>query len=474
MTQAEIQALIDAVCGINVQSYSTFQEAIDACPNGGGLVVPPGIYDENSAAAAITQPLSLEGKRIRIRGVGTLRDEVADGGAILQFNDPDEDAFVIDGAGQVADGTIMDDIYFQGANTAGSGRGLVIKAVHHLTLNRCRFGRFPTWAVSQAVSTAVDDAAVSNVFNGCFFGRNVADGLVSLGSGDAGTYSTNQIFRDCHFIANTGVSLFLNNCTGTRVLSSVFENDLETVTAGEGKEGSFILWQGGNSLTVRDSWFERVSAGFSVADTPDNWMIYMDGARGQATIDANVFIRTNAVVKKLRAIKLNGSVGPRIVRITGNIGALSNTTSGTDDIKLDDAADQWVHLENNLLTDTSLSIELPWRVSSADFGHVFRVNDSRRIRMQSSSTSTLAALTDADNGDMAFSSTDSVFQFRQGGALRRPISIVYTGGVDTPPSSGTWAVGDEAFNTSDNKKYVCTTAGVAGSGAAFKKSSAYS
>lgn len=457
---------------VNVTRFATFQDAIDATPTGGTLYIPEGHYTHSTRPAVVPMTIS---RQIHIVGEGVWHEGYVDsGGAIIDLdNDGSSDLVYINGgtglSGGDADGTIIENVFFKGAYTSGgSGRGMVAKNVHHLTLRYVQFYQFPKAALTDSLGSG--QSTVFWVVERCSFLRSRLANMVFLGNGSE---SDACIFRYCHFVNNAGVSLLLNNCVGTTVSDCVFENDVETSSA-TGKDGSYILWQGGDVLRVENNWFERSTT----TDPPTNWFIYIDGPRTVCDIQGNYMTRTSSAITYPRWIKLadtwsaGSASGPKVIRIMSNFGVLQTTPhtptvagTGRDDVSM--SAQCQVQMENNYLKHPNNLVAQKWWVSDStgaslpDMGHLSRFNDSRKWRLMGTSRDTIEALVDVDNGELMYSSssTDATLLMRQAAKWRRIASFVKA--TAGPPQSGVWAIGDMVYNTAGDSLYICKVAGTA-------------
>lgn len=446
---------------VDVTRYATFQDAIDHTPTGGTLIVPEGKY--NSVSKPRVVPMFIN-RQIHILGMGTWHEaDTTRGGAIIIYSRTDSALITIDGgngvSGGTADGSVIENLSMTGVGGAGTGKGLVLDNVHHFTMRDCSFYRFQGQCVDQG-GTDPQQALVFTLFDRCSFLRSTVSGLVRFGC--CGPYTTHSTFRDCHFIANNGHSLELGNCQGTLVENCVFENDVDQSTPDTGEFGSFIYAQGSvtDRLRIIGNWFERNA---STGATPTNWLIFLSNAIRQVVIEGNLFTRPTQSpqpeVTCARIIRMQdvGGLGPSMVRIANNYAFISgNSNADSADVQLSTQA--VAQFESNYKKDKTGVTDLPWRVTSPDFGHIVRVQSDNRFRLRTSNQTTITNFKDKDNGDMAFNNTDGAFQvYQQNNWRKLGTPIVVTG--PGPPQSGTWSIGDLAYSTTNDSLFVRKTAG---------------
>ena len=450
---------------VNVTNYATFQEAIDALPAQGGTVyVPAGYYDRTTVPAVVPMTIS---KRVHLLG-STPAQIAQDGGTFLSYRThatEDLSSNLITISGHSADFTLIENIGFEGADSAGSGVGVFFEAVSDLTIRNCFFQSFPSWCMKTGDGVDI----VNCVFEHVGFSGSRSNGLVQLSRGTGLNFY--HKFDKCNFQNNLGYGVDMGSSEFIIFDSCVFQS-----SQADGANQEMINLAPGTTATIfktiiRNCWLEHLNG----AVNPTCYLIRMVGNTIGTVIDGNIFSRTATGTTHLKAVLLenqaapNATLAPKGTMISNNLGDLGiiNTTAGTDDISISTNSGSTV-LMNNLLSD------------NADYGGFMRVSgmksadvrlaESLRTKVPSAANQAqLDAIPDLIRGDMVFNNANNILNFVDAaGVWRQAGTYVWTGGAGDP-TSGKFSIGDTIYNTTDFKIYICTTAGTAGAGAVFKK-----
>ncbi len=379
---------------LNVLNYATFQAAINAANSGDVIYVPRGTY--TGATTPAVGAMTITGKKIALVGDGI--------NSIIVNPSAATDLITIDSTS--ANGTRIENIRLEGANSAGVGRGVVLNGpAGYISIRNAMLINFPSWAM-QLDGTSGD--IVHTTFDNVIFQNSVADGLVKIG---AATVTTNY-FDNCEFLTGSGGGngVLLTGAYFTTFNKCIFENGRDTASA-DGDTDSMLKVDstaggaGGalNNVTVRDSWFETSA---TTNNPPNNWFVFLKAGSTDVIIEDSFFTRATGSVASLRAIKsLNGAsagMDSHDLHIRNNNASTSAVTTGTDDIVL--GARDTACIEGCFTRD-SAAYNNPWRVSGGTAAGLARMNSNGRLKLRALTTAQRNALTDKLDGDTVYNTT---------------------------------------------------------------------
>lgn len=390
----------------NVLDFPTFQAAIDAANSGDVIYVPAGTY--TSATVPAVGPMTITGKKLGIVG-----DSI---NSIIEHSSASTDLLTISGLG--ANGTYLRHLYLKGANTAGAGRGIVLKGqLSTVSVQDTIVTLFPSWALD--TDTGGGDI-IDCTFDRSYFTYSASNGCIRLNTPTVTTFR----FNACTILTGAagGNGVLLGGAFLTTFDDCIFENGRDAVSA-DGDTDSMVKWDttalgvGGalTGLTIRDCWFETTATSNA---TPNNWFIFLKAGSNGVVIENNFFGRMAGATVALRAIKSkNGAAGmeSHYLHISKNNGQVTAVHAGTDDIVL--GANDSALIERCYLLD-SAAYNKPFRLSGGTSTNLTRVDANYRMKLKSLSTADRALLTDVLPGDVIFCETNTQLELWDGGAWR--------------------------------------------------------
>lgn len=441
---------------VNVRDYPTFQAAINALPDEGGVVyIPAGTYTRDTVPAVV--PMTID-RPVKLLGDGS--SPIGGGGTHVAYTTsgtPDTTNHLITVDSHDADWFRAEGIFFQGAGSSGSGSAIYMKTVYDVIVRDCTFYSFPSWAVQSGTGVDTTDDVVNCLFEHCIFDGSKSNGLLQLGNGGANCFFIK--FFDCNFIPIVGRAAHIVNGQHTVFDACTFQTSMADAAS---SELLFVDYSGGlNKLIVNNCWFENNTNGVV---TPTSWFIGIDGPSANASIRDTYFARAGTATTSLRAIQLVSTLNLN-VHISDCLGDLGNrTTSGTDDLVI--GSSSGVVMTNCSIRDTN-AYDNPWQISGAGAANLVRLGDGfGRVKVRGlpqtgvAPAAAISTLTDINVGDMIYNTDNTSLNIRNANGWQHVgLFVKATAG---PPSSGAWTIGDMCLNTNDNRIYVCTASGTSG------------
>lgn len=479
---------------VDVTEFATFQDAIDATPDGGTLFVPAGEYTRNTVPAVVPMTIT---KRIAIVGEGRVDSDSPSAGTYLRyrnFGSEDVDSHLITINNFPNTNSFrLENLTLEGPKAAGSGCGLRVGAVHGAIIKNVNIRYTAGPCLSHELGSA---QMVHWELEHCRFDTAYSGPLVKFEH--SSDYAAAIRFYDCDFINRFGgravsCKRFIDNPVWD---TCTFQTDQP-----DAADAEFLAFEprvpGETNVVaykpiIQNCYFDWVGVG--QGPTPSSWFIKLKGAVIAAQITGNKLTRnsdgsalpTDKRSTSARFLYIDADTtnrGPYLLRVMDNYLILAGSTGpptavGTDDIKFNNVSfdiTQSVFANNAFLDSVSRWNPMVYSFSSDanTYDPLIRLGDGGgRLKPRATGVTNWNAFPNKLAGDIIFDNTTGLLRCYSATDSEFHSMWPYFQAGDPPtglPSGSRWAKGDQVVSTGSSKLWTCTTAGtIGGSAPTFK------